>query len=69
MVLCCICHVCCLLLVQPKLRSTALKALQKALQLWPEEVRPLIEGAEDDFKGEAVNCCDTINNTLFELIF
>lgn len=44
-----------LILMQPKLRSTALKALKQALQLWPEEVRPLIEGADDDFKGEAVS--------------
>ena len=41
-------------LLQPKLRSTALSALKQAINLWPAEVRPLIEGADDDFKGEAV---------------
>ena len=41
-------------LLQPKLRSTALKALKQALEFWPAEVRPLIEGADEEFKGEAV---------------
>lgn len=47
---------------QPKLRSAGVKGLQRAFHLWPAAVRPLIEGADDDFKGEAVSglsyiCC------------
>lgn len=56
-----------LLLEQPKLRSTALKALQKALQLWPSEVRSLIEGADEDFRGDAVRtyvCMYVCNSIL-----
>lgn len=39
---------------KPKLRTAALKPLRTALQLWPAEIRVIIEGAEEGLKGEQV---------------
>lgn len=42
-------------MLQPKIRNAALRALQTAAQLWSSEVRRLVDGADPDFRSEAVS--------------